>query len=85
MTKAEREALKAEFITGEYKLRFFLCKNFNFGNHCCMDALFSKNVEDKEVFFKKMQNTEGIVEGRLENTVGNNENKQTKNAEQDNV
>lgn len=50
-----------------------------------MDALFSKNVEDKEVFFKKMQNTEGIVEGRLENTVGNNENKQTKNAEQGNV
>ncbi len=50
-----------------------------------MDALFSKNVEDKEVFFKKMQNTEGIVEGRLENAVGNNENKQTKNAEQDNV
>lgn len=28
-----------------------------------MDALFSKNVEDKEVFFKKMQNTEGVVEG----------------------
>lgn len=50
-----------------------------------MDALFSKNVEDKEVFFKKMQNTERIVEGRLENVVGNNENKQTKNAEQDNV
>ena len=50
-----------------------------------MDALFSKNVEDKEVFFKKMQNTESIVEGRLENAVGNNENKQTNNAEQDNV
>lgn len=50
-----------------------------------MDALFSKNVEDKEVFFKKMQNTEGIVEGRLENAVGNTENKQTKNAEQGNV
>ena len=50
-----------------------------------MDALFSKNVEDKEVFFKKMENAEGVVEGRLENTVGNNENKQTKNAEQDNV
>ena len=50
-----------------------------------MDALFSKNVEDKEVFFKKMQNTERIVEGRLENAVSNNENKQTKNAEQDNV
>lgn len=63
----------------------FLCKKFNFGNHCRMDALFSKNVEDKEVFFKKMQNTEGIVEGRLENAVVNNENKQTKNAEQDNV
>ena len=29
-----------------------------------MDALFSKNVEDKEVFFKKMQNAEGVVEGR---------------------
>ncbi len=34
-----------------------------------MDALFSKNVEDKEVFFKKMQNTEGIVEGREGNDV----------------
>lgn len=50
-----------------------------------MDALFSRNVEDKEVFFKKMENVEGVVEGRLENVVGNNENKQTKNAEQDNV
>lgn len=50
-----------------------------------MDALFSKNVEDKEVFFKKMENVEGVVEERLENAVGNNENKQTKNAEQDNV
>ena len=28
-----------------------------------MDALFSKNVEDKEVFFKKNQNIEGVVEG----------------------
>ena len=35
-----------------------------------MDALFSKNVEDKEVFFKKMQNTEGVVEGREGNAVG---------------
>lgn len=36
-----------------------------------MDALFSKNVEDKEVFFKKMQNAEGVVEGR-EGNVGCN-------------
>ena len=35
-----------------------------------MDALFSRNVEDKEVFFKKMQNTEGVVEGREGNAVG---------------
>ncbi len=35
-----------------------------------MDALFSKNVEDKEVFFKKMQNTERVVEGREGNAVG---------------
>lgn len=35
-----------------------------------MDALFSKNVEDKEEFFKKMQNTEGVVEGREGNAVG---------------
>lgn len=35
-----------------------------------MDALFSKNVEDKEVFFKKMQNTEGVVEGREGTAVG---------------
>ena len=34
-----------------------------------MDALFSKNVEDKEVFFKKMQNTEGVVEGREGNAM----------------
>lgn len=35
-----------------------------------MDALFSKNVEDKEVFFKKIKNTEGVVEGREGNAVG---------------
>lgn len=35
-----------------------------------MDALFSKNVEDKEVFFKKMQNIERVVEGREGNAVG---------------
>lgn len=46
-----------------------------------MDALFSKNVEDKEVFFKKMQNTEGVVEGCEENAVGNGENKNLSNAE----
>ena len=39
-------------------------------NSADMDALFSKNVEDKEVFFKKMQNTEGVVEGRERNAVG---------------
>lgn len=27
-----------------------------------MDALFSRNVEDKEVFFKKNDNVEGVVE-----------------------
>lgn len=46
-----------------------------------MDALFSKNVEDKEVFFKKMQNTEGVVEGCEGNAVGNDENKNLSNAE----
>jgi len=45
-----------------------------------MDALFSKNVEDKEVFFKKMQNTEGVVEGRVGNAVGNDGNKDVNNA-----
>ena len=35
-----------------------------------MDALFSKNVEDKEVFFKKMQNTEGVVEVRQRHAMG---------------
>lgn len=46
-------------------------KSHRVGNHCRMDALFSKNVEDKEVFFKKMENVEGVVEGRLESAVGN--------------
>ncbi len=46
-----------------------------------MDALFSKNVEDKEVFFKKMQNTEGVVEGCKGNAVGNVGNKNLSNAE----
>lgn len=46
-----------------------------------MDALFSKNVEDKEVFFKKMQNTEGVVEGCEGNAVGNVGNKNLSNAE----
>lgn len=45
-----------------------------------MDALFSKNVEDKEVFFKKMQNTEGVVEGCEGNAVGNVGNKNLSNA-----
>ena len=45
-----------------------------------MDALFSKNVEDKEVFFKKMQNTEEVVEGRVGNAVGNGRNKDVNNA-----
>lgn len=45
-----------------------------------MDALFSKNVEDKEVFFKKMQNTEGVVEGCEGNAVGNGGNKNLSNA-----
>lgn len=45
-----------------------------------MDALFSKNVEDKEVFFKKMQNTEGVVEGREGNAVDNGGNKNLGNA-----
>ena len=44
-----------------------------------MDALFSKNVEDKEVFFKKMQNTEGVVEGRVGNAVGNGGNEDMNN------
>ncbi len=46
-----------------------------------MDALFSKNVEDKEVFFKKMQNTEGVVEGRDGNAVDNVGNENLNNAE----
>lgn len=31
-----------------------------------MDALFSRNVEDKEVFFKKNDNVEGVVENGRE-------------------
>lgn len=46
-----------------------------------MDALFSKNVEDKEVFFKKMQNAEGVVEGREGNTAGNVGDKNLNSAE----
>jgi len=45
-----------------------------------MDALFSKNVEDKEVFFKKMQNTEEVVEGRVGNAVGNDGNEDMNDA-----
>ncbi len=45
-----------------------------------MDALFSKNVEDKEVFFKKIQNTEGVVEGRMGNAVGNSGNEDMNDA-----
>lgn len=46
-----------------------------------MDALFSKNVEDKEVFFKKMQNAEGVVEGCEGNAVVNGGNEDLNNAE----
>lgn len=46
-----------------------------------MDALFSKNVEDKEVFFKKMHNAEGVVEGREGNAVGNVGDKNLNSAE----
>lgn len=45
-----------------------------------MDALFSKNVEDKEVFFKKMQNAEGVVEGHEGNVGGNVEDKNLNSA-----
>lgn len=38
-----------------------------------MDALFSKNVEDKEVFFKKMENVEGVVENVCEVKNGTND------------
>ena len=54
-------------------LRGFLCKSFNFGNHCRMDALFSRNVEDKEVFFKKNDNVEGVVENVCEVKNGTND------------
>lgn len=37
-----------------------------------MDALFSKNVEDKEVFFKKNDNVEGVVENVREVKNGTN-------------
>lgn len=37
-----------------------------------MDALFSRNVEDKEVFFKKNDNVEGVVENIREAKNGTN-------------
>ena len=48
-------------------------KNSRFGNHCRMDALFSRNVEDKEVFFKKNDNVEGVVENVREVKNGTND------------
>ncbi len=51
----------------------FLIKNSRFGNHCRMDALFSRNVEDKEVFFKKNDNVEGVVENVREVKNGTND------------
>ena len=38
-----------------------------------MDALFSRNVEDKEVFFKKNDNVEGVVENFREVKNGAND------------
>lgn len=38
-----------------------------------MDALFSRNVEDKEVFFKKNDNVEGVVENVCEVKNGTND------------
>ena len=49
-------------------------------NIAYMDALFLKNVEDKEVFFKKMQNTDGVVEGRKGNAADNVVNEYMNNA-----
>lgn len=54
-------------------MRGFLCKSFNFGNYRSMDALFSRNVEDKEVFFKKNDNVEGVVENVREVKNGTND------------
>lgn len=38
-----------------------------------MDALFSRNIEDKEVFFKKNDNVEGVVENIREAKNGTND------------
>lgn len=43
------------------------------GNYWRMDALFSRNVEDKEVFFKKNDNVEGVVENVCEVKNGTND------------
>lgn len=43
------------------------------GNYWRMDALFARNVEDKEVFFKKNDNVEGVVENVREVKNGTND------------
>ncbi len=51
---------------------------------CRMDALFSKNVEDKEVYFKDNPNVEGIRQDPLFD-VKKTSKKVDKGAKKDNV
>lgn len=49
-----------------------------------MDALFSKNIEDKEVYFKDNPNAEGIRQDSLFN-VEKSEKTEAKGAKKENV
>lgn len=51
---------------------------------CRMDALFSKNIEDKEVYFKDNPNAEGIRQDPLFN-VEKSEKTEAKGAKKENV
>lgn len=53
MTKAEREALKAEFITGEYKLRFFCVKVLILAIIAVWMRCFRETLRIKRCFSRK--------------------------------
>lgn len=48
---------------------FSLIKNGNLGKYNNMDKLFTANLEDKEVYFKKFSNVETLRPKESENNI----------------
>lgn len=60
MDKTEREALKAEFIAGEYKLRFFCVKVLILAIIAVWMRCFRETLRIKRCFSKKCKIPKGL-------------------------